>query len=122
LDESDFELVEDNLDEIEGTRQETEEEKRRASQRVDWLKRQLLFLDKGDDLAKKGQWLLFFYFNSINSAHTDHRLAGQEKRSSELQKETRGMALDSGDIRLIRASWLPARRDPSGAGLLLFKR
>lgn len=36
-------------------------------------------------------------------------------------KELRQMALDASDLELIKASWLPVRKDPSNAGVLLFK-
>lgn len=45
----------------------------------------------------------------------------QLKSPSIGQRTPQTMALDAQDVELIRASWVPARKDPIGSGALLFK-
>lgn len=54
-----------------------------------------------------GETSLFFFFNAKS----------EQKR----REKRRQMALDAADIKLIRASWVPARKDPGDSGALLFK-
>lgn len=78
--------------------------------------------DSNKHVRQSGGWSLFLTSHlgvvaqiKKQSAHNRQTLRQQEQR---LRNQ---MALGESDVKLIRASWDPARDDPTGAGVLLFK-
>jgi hypothetical protein len=70
-----------------------------------------------------GRWSLLFNGRQGVTAikRNRHCQDSCNRKTHQRQSQDHQMALSEADIELIRASWIPARSDSIGAGVLLFK-
>lgn len=105
-----------NKEENEEEKEELKREERIKCQPVDC--RQSLE-SKQDNYT--GKWSLFLGSNLRVSIKRERENTRQLRIKSQEATGRNNMALNDADVELIRASWCPARKDPVGAGVLLFR-